>query len=622
MTRKNFYFLGWMMVSSVCPSLWAEAIPVLSRIDAVTVYRGQAMVTRQVELPAQAGELEIVVGDLPAQILGTSLYADADEGVTIRSVCYRCQAVGEATKKEIVELDAEIKDIQKRLYANNENRNLVNTKTRYLDKLEQFSAPTANVELTRGVLNAQTLAELSEFLFEKRSDLTEQAIGLREEKNELNEQLNLLQRKRNELTRGGDDARREAVLFLSKTRPGPSAIRLHYLVRSANWSPAYNIRLDGEGKAFDVEYLAQVRQMSGEDWPDVALTLSTATPNMSAESPLLVPLWLGLLPPLPPQKDANGKKISLGLSGSASQVDAKGYQKEQSKLRQAQRATVVRSLDQSQQAPAEMFWALNQYAAAGQNLELRVRGDVLRKAGKMRRTAEEEGLAVSYELGGRMSLASRSDHQLVQIAALALPGETYYEAVPLLSSYVYHLAEITNDSPIALLNGPYSAYIAGEFVGRGSLPLVARGQAFTLGFGVDTQLRCSRELIDKSDKIAWGSRVQVFEYQLRLENYKSAPVEVRLVDRIPASKTGDIQVEMKRLSDPLSADPLYVRDEKDKGILRWNLRLPAGAAGEKARQVHYSFEMKFAKDKHVGLQAVGLLDEMKKDYDQAVNRRR
>ena len=45
-----------------------EAVEVDSKLEAVTVYRGQALVTRSVTLPARAGELELVVGDLPAQL--------------------------------------------------------------------------------------------------------------------------------------------------------------------------------------------------------------------------------------------------------------------------------------------------------------------------------------------------------------------------------------------------------------------------------------------------------------------------------------------------------------------------------------------------------------------------
>jgi len=223
----------------------------------------------------------------------------------------------------------------------------------------------------------------------------------------------------------------------------------------------------------------------------------------------------------------------------------------------------------------------------------------------------DEALAVSYELGGKMSLASRSDRQLVQISTLKLSGGQYYQAIPILGGYVYRNIQVNNSSEVPLLAGPYSAYIDGEFVGKGTLPLVARGQECTVGLGVDTQLRCGRELVDKSDKIVWGSRVQAFQYRLRLENFKDRQVSVRLIDRIPATKEDEtIKIGLGRMSEKLSTDAVYVRDEKDRGILRWEIELAAKAAGASARHVDYSFEIKYAKDAHIGREAAGLMKEM------------
>jgi len=226
----------------------------------------------------------------------------------------------------------------------------------------------------------------------------------------------------------------------------------------------------------------------------------------------------------------------------------------------------------------------------------------------------QEGLAVSYPMPGKMNLASRNDRQLIQIAKLDLPSTTYYQAIPLLSSYVYHVAEVENTSAIPLLEGRYSSYLGGEFVGRGRLRLVARGQKAIIGFGVDTQLRCSRELSEKSDKVSWGRRIQAFRYRLRLENYKDKPVSVRLLDRIPATKGEDLRVTLGKMKDTLSTDKVYLRDHRPRGILRWDIMLPPRATGAAARDVIYTFEMKYAKDKHIGREAGEVMEKMRKTH--------
>ncbi len=581
----------------------AEAVAVNSKLERVTVYRGQALVTRSVALPAEAGELEIVVSELPEQTVGASLAASAAgaAGVTVRSVRYRGQAVATTPNKEVAALDEQIQQLKDDMYVNKQEQALVETRAKFVAQLQGFTAGSAKAEAGQGTLNAKALADTSDYILKQLASISQDTVKLHQAEQKLQQELALLERKRAELTRGAAATAREAVIFLTKAQAGPAGIELSYLVGSANWSPAYNVRLGEDAKAVRIEYLAEVAQMSGEDWTGVAMSLSTATPAMNAESPVLAPLWVGLAALAEGQQPAPAQKMT-----------SKAYAERQRAIVREQWASNAAYLADARQAE-QAGWDLNRFAAQGQELELNVDRGVALGAQEALRAAAE-GLAVTYALPGTMSLASRSDRQLVQIGSLELPGELHYEAIPLLSSYVFRSAKVTNTGSLPLLSGPYSAYLEGDFVGRGTLPVVARGQEVAIGLGVDTQLRCRRELADKSDKVAWGTRVQQFRYKLLLESFKPSPVAVRLYDRIPASKGEDVRISLEKTSEKLSIDPVYVRDLLDRGILRWDISLPAHAASAQARQVEYSFEMKFAKDKDIGRPTAGLMQEMEQDY--------
>lgn len=47
------------------------------------------------------------------------------------------------------------------------------------------------------------------------------------------------------------------------------------------------------------------------------------------------------------------------------------------------------------------------------------------------------------------------------------------------------------------------------------------------------------------------------------------------------------------MSDELSDDKLYVRREQPKGILRWEIDVPAEASGETARIVEYGYTIEY-----------------------------
>ena len=86
----------------------------------------------------------------------------------------------------------------------------------------------------------------------------------------------------------------------------------------------------------------------------------------------------------------------------------------------------------------------------------------------------------------------RNNEQIVEIVKLKLAPKYYYKAVPVLNRHVYRLADIVNKSDHKLLPGEATMYQGSDFVGRMQMPLVAIGEEFTAGFGVDTQLQIQR----------------------------------------------------------------------------------------------------------------------------------
>ncbi|MEX0655718.1 MAG: mucoidy inhibitor MuiA family protein [Phycisphaeraceae bacterium] len=562
-------------------------------IDAVTVYRGQALVTRLVNVPGDAGLRELVIGDLPEHVVPGSLYAETDAGMEVRSVRFRSRAVREDVREAVRELDEQIQGVQRTLTRNQRFQSLLEQRRGYLDRLEQFTADTANRELTQGVLDAETLTTLSDYLLQQRTALAERALELEVEAERLNEQLNLLRRQRSELAGGSSRTAREAVVFVNVEQPGE--LRLHYLVNHASWSPSYNVRAGGEDAADEVqlEYLASVRQMSGEDWPNVRMTLSTATPNLVARAPELTPLKVALTP----QQQAGER----GSKDSYARLRTEQRNLEQERAQQGQQlfAGDADEADAPSRpgtfAPTEtnvrrLDHAMNTVASNVQIHELLEAEPARRDADRVARP--EETVSVTYQLAGRTALPSRDDRQLIQIAAVDLPASVYRVATPVLTEHVFREAELANTSGRVLLAGPVGAYRNGQFVGHGSLPTVAPGERFTVGLGVDPSLRAGRELVDRDESTQGGNRVVEISYRLSLTNFSNEPAEVRLLDRLPvADNETAVRVTLVEPGEPLSDAPAAVR-QRDQGLLRWDLTVPGDAADD-ARELTYRYRIEY-----------------------------
>ena len=171
------------------------------------------------------------------------------------------------------------------------------------------------------------------------------------------------------------------------------------------------------------------------------------------------------------------------------------------------------------------------------------------------------GPSVTFRLRDRLTLPSRNDEQVLEIARLELTPKFYYKAVPVLTPQVYRLADLVNTTDYVLLPGEATMYHGADFVGRMNLPLVAIGEQFTAGFGSDPQLQVQRQMMDKSRAMQGGNQVLKFEYRILLSSYKPERVKVQVWDRLPAAENETMGVSLVKAAPELCRDPMYLREE-------------------------------------------------------------
>ncbi len=571
---------------------------VVGSISKVIVYRGQALVSRTIKVELPKGNSELVVQKLPKEIISESLYAQAPGESTVTSVRYRERAVEEDTREEVKQLDTEIEEVQTKLRHAQANRAIIQKHLDTLVQLQNFTITAQSTDLNRGILQFEPLENLVGLIETKRNEYHNSTLKLEDEIIELNKQLELLRRKLQELRAGHSRTEREAVLVIKSPGKNKTDIKLNYLVNNASWLSQYNLRANPDASKVSIEYNAIIHQASGEDWVNVVLSLSTAQPTMASGAPSLEPIKVDL------SKTGRGywgllrsKRPAVQTSDEYERepVDEKVYRdlSHEFKRLQSQRLEMGRKGVAAQRS-------LNKVALDNQMMELQADKDAVKVIKEeARRFARTEGVSVTYELGGGLTMPSRSDQQLVTIAAFEAKADFLMIGTPLLTDYVYLQADIVNDSDVILLAGPAGMYRNGEFVGKGRIEMVTIGEKFTVGFGVDSQVKISREFKDKKVDTLWGNRVEKYDYRIAIDNYKNTPVKLRLLERIPYTENEELEITGFETNVPLSKDAEYLRTEKDKGILRWDLTLKPATAEEKATIVTYSYSIKYDNDMHI-----------------------
>lgn len=568
------------------------------KLSEVTLYRSQAQITRAVEVPKGEGPIELVVTGLPPQIQSNTLFAEGGQAIDVRAVRYRERVVSEEPREEIRELDAKIAEVQYKLDEIVAMKGLIDKRFKYLDKLENFSATTGTKELSEGVLDAKQLRETTEFVFEQRASATKELLGLQAQERAVKKEIALLQKERGQLAGKSQVVVREAILFLDRRDAEADGVRLTYLVNNCGWSPSYNVRGDlGSGKV-RLEYNALVRQMTGEDWDQVELTLSTASPLISASGPAIAGFPVSLK-----QLSRGGRAVNpFDLEDALSNSTPGGkvqFGEDYAALQRQQADNNLRfNRNIDFKGNASLNWSNNVLANGRQLIELCEPIDKL--APMVLLKTPEQGLSISYTISAPVSLQSRSDQQMTRIMQSEHEADFYHVANPVLTQFVYREAEVVNTSGNDLLEGTANVYLGGRFVGRTEMVSATRGQTFVLGFGADPQLTATRQLVEREQTQQGGNTLLSFKYRLAVDNFSDKAVNVRLFDRLPNfNNEDDVKLSLDSGFDDLSKDPVYLRIDRPQGILRWDITAEVGANGEQATVVPYQFTLEF--DRNYGL---------------------
>lgn len=588
--------------------------PAETRLTDVTVYQGTALVTREVKVPEGQGLVEVVVTPLPHQTIPSSLYSEGGDGFRVLSTRYRARAVREDTRAAVREKDEEIRKLQteaRKLQAASE---VIKQDREYLQKLEGFTAAVAKSLNDQGRFDSEQITNLSNFLMKSRAEKAELATRIDGETLANTEAIGFAQRQLAELSGGSSKTAIDAVIVVDKADAPAGTITLNYLVNAATWRPQYRLRATGESDPVRLEYLAAITQQTGEDWSGVKITLSTAQPALNAAPPDLVPLAISVRPddgtPAIVNNPGGGKGMMGGMGGMGGGMGTMGG------------------------APAPGGLSMEQYAAQAQRYrgaaqtvlnrnDLRVGGELMNSAAAFDQAREllakddddkkgepvADGPAVTFNLPSKMDVPSRRDALMVEVKRIELPAEFYDKAVPVLTPRVYRLANLVNQSDTVLLSGEATTYVGADFVGRMTMPLVAVGEPFTVGFGVDPQVQIFRRLMSKSKAVQGGNQVHTYEFRISARSFRSRPVPLQIWDRLPKSADEDVAVNLVQTSPKLSEDAAYLRNAHKDNLLRWDLTLEPTKPGAVPETISYQFKLEFAREMTIGQIAAGALSE-------------
>jgi uncharacterized protein (TIGR02231 family) len=519
-------------------------------ITAVAVYPDRARVTRSGTATLKRGSHRLEVAELSLNLDPASVRASARGtarahllGVDVRRDFYV-----EAPAERVRELEGQIEALQDEIASLEAQTELLQQERTALGGLAGQTEAFAR-GLAFGKTSAEAQMALLDSLRGRAEALNTTLLDLAVQRRDLERRLQKLQNELDQLRGARQRERYTAVVEVEVTRAGDLTVELSYVVSGAGWQPLYDVRLlEDELPVLEVGYLAQVTQRTGEDWPDVALTLSTARPALAATLPELDPWYIGPVRAEPREKRAMTKLAAPTAPLAMLVADAEPG---------------TGAL--AEEAEAEVVMA----------------------------TVESSGAAVTYQVPGTVTVPADGAPHKVAVARFELMPELDYVTAPKLVEAAYRRAQVANDSPYTLLPGPANLFAGDEFIGATELELIAPQGEMELYLGTDDRVKIERELKRRDvDKKLIGDRRRIrYAYEITLENLLPTEARVTLHDQIPVPRHEDIKVKLE------STEP-QPTEQADLNLLDWELTL---APGEK-QVVRFDFAVEHPR----GMSLLGL----------------
>ncbi len=512
-----------------------------SKITSVTVYANRAMVERTARARLEPGRHRVTFAGLPStadmhsfRVSGRAPFALTILGSETKRIFHK-EAVDErikAIREKILAAEASKSEVQARL-------DVVGSQKAFVESVRSTTGDLLSRELALGKMDTESWRGAYDFLGSSLEDLAVRRLALDARMKELNAELDLLNQELRMVQRTSADVSFDAVAEVEVGSPGGEAeLSLTYLVSGASWWPSYDARLLLDEGAVEMTTYGVVTQKTGEDWNDVALSLSTARPATGAAPP---PLEAWYLEPV---------RSAVYETESATEEPAAGEAREK---RVDEEAEVLLPPAELQ---AALPVALQSATVAAATL------------------VDRAGVTATYDIAARAKVPADGTPIKTVIGSASFEPKLEHATTPVMAEKVYLSSEMKNDSEYAFLPGKVDVFVGPDMVGvqRVNVTTVP-GEIFQLSFGVDPEVKVKREMI-KEERSKPGKKMTLRrEFTTTITNNKKDPVEVTVKDRVPISRSKEIRVDVEKMEpepDSVGAD----------GIAEWTIRL---APGEEAQ---------------------------------------
>ena len=534
---------------SISPlSVFAKDIDVTSKITAATVYNDRASVTRSAEVKILAGSHNLVFTGLPLGLFPNSLRVEgaSKANVVFGALSHKRESSVDYIVPKEKELNAQLLALQDKNKIYRADKQSLQVARTFLENLGKQAVLRENEEIAKIDLNPENWGEAADSLYSKISENLNSSLALDFKIREVNNKIRKIQNDLNQL-RTGQKQNYSVVIPFESDQPSTLSVDLSYQISGVSWQPIYDARLDVKTAKLELVQYGSVWQRTGEDWEDVALTLSTAQPSRGAGLPDLQPHWLSIYAPKPRKMTAQSNAFSFDEGNFNIEKNSKAAAGISS-------AAVPTELGEGD-APLHR-WRLLQ----AERVER-----AMAKAAQI----NTEGFVGEYKITGLATVKSDGTKSKLLIGGFETEDSLQVQIKPQISTDAYLVvkAKLKGDAPI--LAGQVNLFRDGAYIGQSYMKMLRPDDETELAFGVDDNVTVKRNILkDERSEAGLITKDSVIKknFVTEIQNLHKEVIQIAVLETVPSSKDQRIRVEI--LKDKTTAG--FETDfENIKGLMRW-----------------------------------------------------
>jgi uncharacterized protein (TIGR02231 family) len=527
----------------------AANVDATSSVDAVTVYPDGASVTRAITVEIPAGDNTLVIKDFPLALDTSSLRVEGEAGTKLTIGAIDTRPPRATPPVNLPELDKRIEALK------DERANLQGAIAAAAARrkfAERFAETSPSGIGEKG--EARPIAEWRMAFAAVAEEVASADAAIRDaerKQRDIDREVSRLESDRaikppNKL---------EVRIDLAAAAATKTTLRVTYAVRGARWTPLYDARLDTGAKdrkpALELVRRAEIIQTTGEDWSNIALSVSTVRSALGGKAPELNSLivqypTLARPAAAPPvidgvRQDFRSRKMTNALEPAPERAE-------------------------EQQAAAEVG-----------------------------------GFQVVFKIPGRVSLGASEGAKSLRVSTATIAPNLTVRSVPVIDPTAFLEASFTQSEDAPLLPGRIAIYRDGVFVGRGQMAASSKDETVRLGFGADDKVKIERSVVKRNEGsvglILTTSKTDERSFKTVIRNGHDFPIRIAIEDQLPVSESEEILVDMLPSTTPPTATNL--RDKR--GVLEWAFE----AKPAEVKDIAFAWRVRWPKDKGVVMMPAG-----------------